>query len=115
MAKSISQAPSLSGAADAPADAIGIQVPVGRIRADRVHWQVVFDARSKPSIYRLHNGSRRTDTRRGTTMIVEVDGAQRPLTVRAGASLDVLAKTIRVKAGSGSAAAVVEGWYVLVS
>ena len=56
-----------------PADAVGIQVPVGRIAADRVHWQTVFDARDRPSIYRLHNGSDED----GNAMIVEVDGAKR--------------------------------------
>lgn len=102
-------------AAGVPGDAVAIQVPVGRILADRTRWQVVFDARPKPCIYRLHNGSSRSLARRGTTMIVEVDGATRTLTVQAGASIDVLAKKIRVRAGSGGLGAVVEGWYVLVS
>src|SRR5438132_396055 len=40
----------------APGDAVGIQVPIGRIGAGRSHWQTIFDARDKPSIYRLYNG-----------------------------------------------------------
>ena len=36
-----------------PGDAVGIQVPVGRIGADRIHWQTIFEARDKPSIDRI--------------------------------------------------------------
>ena len=89
-----------------PADSVGIQVPVGRIAAGRSRWQTVLQARDKPSIYRLHatNG-----------LIVEVDGATRTIRVDAGASLDVLAKKIRVRAAGGGAGHVAQGWYVLVS
>lgn len=94
-----------------PADTVGIQVPVGRIDADRVHWQTVFEARDRPSVYRLHNGSDED----GNAMIVEVDGAKRTIKVRAGASVDVMAKRIRVRAGTGGKTPGVEGWYLLVS
>ena len=97
-----------------PADAVGIQVPVGRILADRHQWQTVFDARSKPSIYRIYNGSSRSPVDASNAMIVEVDGAKRTITVRGGTSIDILAKRIRVRAHSG-ATSPVEGWYVLVS
>ena len=40
-----------------PGDAVGIQVPVGRIGAGRNHWQTIFEARDKPSLYRLYNGA----------------------------------------------------------
>lgn len=93
-------------AADLPAAAIGIQVPVGRIAAGRTRWQTVLLARDKPSIYRLHATN---------SLIVEVDGAQRTIRVDAGASLDVLAKKVRVKAATGGAAHIAHGWYVLVS
>lgn len=99
----------------APGDSVGIQVPAGRIGADRVHWQTVFDARAKPCIYRLYNGAPRDPADPGNVMIVEVDGMKKTLTVRAGTSVDVLAKHIRVKAGSGGHASTIEGWYVLVS
>jgi len=98
-----------------PGAAVGIQVPVGLIVADRTHWQTVFEARDKPCIYRLCNGSRRTASDPGNAMIVEVDGGKRPLKVNVGTSVDVLAKRIRVKAGTGGGTALVEGWYVLVS
>ncbi|CAN5841866.1 hypothetical protein BH11PSE3_BH11PSE3_05330 [soil metagenome] len=96
-----------------PGDTVGIQVPVGRIATGNAHWQVVFEARAKPCIYRLHNGSPGNSRRAGASMIVEADGAGRILTVHAGASVDVLAKRIRVKAANP--ATTVEGWYVLVS
>lgn len=93
-------------------DAVGIQVPVGRIVADRVHWQTIFDAGAKPCIYRVHNGSPRGAAKAARVMIVEVDGPKRTITLHAGASVDVLGKKIRVRAGGGES---VEGWYVLVS
>jgi hypothetical protein len=96
-----------------PGDGVGIQVPVGRIGADRVHWQTIFDARDKPSIYRVHNGSAQDDA--GNAMIVEVDGAKRTIKVNVGTSVDVMGKRIRVKAGTGGETSRVEGWYVLVS
>ncbi|MBL6613376.1 MAG: hypothetical protein ISP45_05180 [Reyranella sp.] len=98
-----------------PGDAVGIQVPVGRIAADRVHWQTVLEARDRPCIYRLHNGSERDGEDAGNAMIVEVDGAKRTIKVNAGASTDIMGKRIRVKAGTGGKAAFVEGWYALVS
>jgi hypothetical protein len=101
-------------AARPPADAVGIQVPAGRIAADRTHWQTILEARERPCIYRLCNAPRATDEP-ANAMIVEVDGAKRTIKVNAGASIDVMAKRIRVKAGTGGKASVVEGWYVLVS
>lgn len=97
-----------------PADGIGIQVPVGHIGADRIHWQTVFNARDKPSIYRLHNSSG-SGSDPGNAMIVEVDGAKRTIKVNVGTSVDVMGKKIRVKAGAGGETSRVEGWYVLVS
>ena len=108
--------------ARAPGDAVGIQVPIGRIGAGRSHWQTVFDARDKPSIsrdkpsiYRLYNGVPSDPEDPGNTMIVEVDGAKRTIEVGVGTSVDVLGKKIRVKAGTGGDGPSVEGWYVLVS
>ncbi|GEP53536.1 hypothetical protein [Reyranella soli] len=102
-----------------PGDGVGIQVPVGHIGADRVHWQTIFDARDKPSIYRLHNGSGSSAghgaTDPGNAMIVEVDGGKRTIKVNVGTSVDVMGKKIRVKAGTGGETSQVEGWYVLVS
>ncbi len=98
-----------------PGDAVGIQVPVGRIAADRVHWQTVFEARDRPCIYRLHNGSSQSSDDSGNAMIVEVDGAKRAFRVNVGASIDVMGKKIRVKAGTGGRTSLVEGWYTLVS
>lgn len=89
-----------------PADGVGIQVPAGRIAAGRGRWQMVLSARDKPSIYRLHG----TDS-----LMVEVDGASRAIRIEAGASLDVLAKKIRVRAAGGGAGHVARGWYVMVS
>ena len=97
-----------------PGDGVGIQVPVGCIGADRIHWQTIFDARDKPSIYRIHNGSGR-GADPGNAMIVEVDGAKRTIKVNAGTSVDVMGKRIRVKAGTGGETSRVDGWYVLVS
>lgn len=98
-----------------PGDAVGIQVPVGRIGADRIHWQTIFDARDKPCIYRVCNGSPRDRADPGNAMLVEVDGAKRTIKVNVGTSVDVLGKKIRVKAGTGGDTPSVEGWYVLVS
>jgi hypothetical protein len=98
-----------------PADGVGIQVPVGRIAADRIHWQTIFEARDKPSIYRIHNGSAPDAADSGNAMIVEVDGAKRTHRVNVGASIDVMGRKIRVKAGTGGETSLVEGWYVLVS
>ena len=102
-----------------PSDGVGIQVPVGHIAADRIHWQTIFDARDKPSIYRIHNGSGSASDRGaadpGNAMIVEVDSARRTIKVNAGTSVDVMGKKIRVKAGTGGETSRVEGWYVLVS
>lgn len=89
-----------------PADSVGIQVPAGRIAAGRNRWQTVLVARDKPMVYRLHAAN---------SLVVEVDGAARTIRIEAGASVDVLAKRIRVKAASGGAAHVAQGWYVLVS
>jgi hypothetical protein len=99
----------------APGDAVGIQVPMGRIGADRNHWQTVFDASAKPAIYRLYNGLPADSEDPGNSMIVEVDSAKRTIQVKAGTSVDVLGKKIRVKAGTGGNSPSVEGWYVYVS
>ena len=98
-----------------PGDAVGIQVPIGRIGASRSRWQTIFDARDKPSIYRLYNGIPADPEDPGNSMVVEVDGAKRTIQVDAGTSVDVLAKKIRVKAGTGGAGPSVAGWYVFVS
>jgi hypothetical protein len=96
-------------------DAVGIQVPIGRIGADRNHWQTIFDAPAKPAIYRLYNGVPADSEDPGNSMIVEVNGAKRTIQVKAGTSVDVLGKKIRVKAGTGGDSLSVEGWYVYVS
>jgi hypothetical protein len=97
-------------AAPPPHDGVGIQVPAGRILANRVHWQTVLLAPGKPSIYRLFNGAAS-----GNAMIVEVDGGKRPLRVDPGSSADVMGRHIRVKAGAGGESPTVDGWYVMVS
>ena len=99
----------------APANVVGIQVPAGHILAHRSRWQTVLLAPEKPSIYRLHNEAPRQPSDRGNTMVVEVDGSKRPIQVEPGASVDVMGKRIRVKAGSGGDTQTVEGWFVLVS
>ena len=91
---------------DVPADGVGIQVPAGRIAAGRGRWQTVLLARDKPMVYRLHGID---------SLMVEVDGAARATRVEAGASLDVLAKKIRVRAAGGGAGHIARGWYVMVS
>ena len=93
----------------APHDGVGIQVPAGRILASRVHWQTVLHAPGKPMVYRLFNAAP------GNSLVVEVDHGKRPLRVDPGSSVDVMGKSIRVKAGTGDDAHTVEGWYVLVS
>ena len=98
-----------------PGDAVGIQVPVGRIGASRGQWQTIFEAREKPSLYRLYNGVPTDADDPGNVMIVEVDGAKRTIEVNAGTSLDVFGKKIRVRAGTGGDGPFVEGWYVFVS
>ena len=90
-------------------------MPIGRIGASRSHWQTIFDARDKPSIYRLYNGVPSDPEDPGNSMVVEVDGAKRMIEVDVGTSVDVLGKKIRVKAGIGGDGPSVEGWYVLVS
>ena len=103
-------------ARDFPGNGVGIQVPVGRIAANRLHWQIVLDAPGKPSIYRLHNSLPAARGRTGNALIVEVDGRKQTLHVAPGSSADVLGKRIRVKAGTGGGAVdTVDGWYVLVS
>ena len=87
-----------------PADAVGIQVPAGRISVGRGRWQTVLMARDKPMVYRLHAIN---------SLVVEVDGAARTIRVETGASLDVLAKRIRVRAAGSAHTA--HGWYVLIS
>jgi hypothetical protein len=98
-----------------PGDAVGIQVPVGRIGASRNRWQTIFEARDKPSLYRVCNGIPADLEDPGNDMIVEVDGATRTIQVSAGTSVDVFGKKIRVKAGTGGDSLFVQGWYVLVS
>src|SRR5690242_16534000 len=81
-------------------EGVGIQVPAGRILADRVRWQTVLAAPGKACLYRLFNAApRRSVPANG--MIVEVDGAKRHLRVDPGSSVDVLGKHIRIKAGTG--------------
>ena len=91
-----------------PADTVGVQVPAGRIAAGRNRWQTVFDARDKPMVYRLCSTST-------NSLVVEVDNASRTHHVAPGASIDVLGKRIRVKAGGGGTTQRVGGWYALVS
>ena len=103
-----------------PGDGVGIQVPVGRIAANREHWRIVLEAPGKPCLYRLHNsrpsGRGQKSDLGGNAMIVEVDGGKRPLHVAPGSSADILGKRIRVKAGTGGGETLtVDGWYVLVS
>ena len=98
-----------------PGDAVGIQVPVGRIGAGRSHWQTIFEGRDKPSLYRLYNGIPVDAEDAGNAMIVEVDGAKQTIEVSAGTSVDVFGKKIRVKAATGGDGPFVEGRYVFVS
>jgi hypothetical protein len=98
-----------------PGDAVGIQVPVGRIGASRSHWQTIFEGRDKASLYRVYNGIPADADDAGNAMLVEVDGAKRTIQVSPGTSVDVFGKKIRVKAASGGDSLFVEGWYVLVS
>lgn len=100
-----------------PADAVGIQIPVGRIRASGTRWQTIFDARDKPCIYRIHNGAFDGRRNAGGNMIVEVDGSRQAIRLATGTSVDVLGKKIRVKSGShgDDRSRTVEGWYVLIS
>jgi hypothetical protein len=98
-----------------PEDSVGIQVPAGRIQASRTRWQTVLLAPDKPSIYRLFNAPARRPTETANAMLVEVDGSKRPAHVEPGASIDVMAKRIRVKAGKGGDGDTIDGWYVMVS
>jgi hypothetical protein len=99
-----------------PGDGVAIQVPAGRIHAGRNRWQTVLVAPDKPSIYRLYNAAARRVGDSANVMIVEVDGSKRPLHVDPGASVDIMGKRIRVKAGSGGGdTQTIDGWYVLVS
>jgi hypothetical protein len=101
--------------AGSPADAVGIQVPAGRIHATRARWQTVLVAPDKPSIYRLFNAGARRPSDSANAMMVEIDGSKRLLRVDPGSSIDVMAKRIRVQAGNGGDSDMIEGWYVLVS
>lgn len=96
-------------------DSIGIQVPAGRIHASRTRWQTVLVAPDKPSIYRLFNAPARRPNEAANTMLVEVDGSKRPVHVEPGASIDVMARRIRVQAGKGGNGDTIDGWYVMVS
>ena len=98
-----------------PGDGVGIQVPAGRIHATRTRWQTVLVAPDKPSVYRLFNAGPRRPTEAANAMLVEIDGAKRPVHVDPGASIDVRAKRIRVQAGKGGDGDTIDGWYVLVS
>jgi hypothetical protein len=102
-------------ATKAPGDGVGIQVPAGRILADRTRWQTVLHAPDKPSIYRLFNSAPRRPGDPANAMIVEVDRGKRPVRVDPGSSVDVMGGSIRVKAGTGGETHTVEGWYVMVS
>ena len=102
-------------ASKTPGDGVGIQVPAGRILANRVHWQTVLHAPDKPSIYRLFNSPPRRAGEPANNMIVEVDQRKRTLRVDPGSSIDVMGGSIRVKAGTGGDTNTVEGWYVMVS
>jgi hypothetical protein len=93
-------------AQDFPAPSVGIQVPAGRIAAGRIRWQTVLQARDKPFVYRLYAAD---------SLIIEADAAARTIRLDAGASVDIQAKRIRVKAAGGSDDHVAQGWYVLVS
>lgn len=97
-----------------PGDAVGIQVPIGRIVALRTRWQTIFDTRDKPMVYRICNAAPRDPTEKANRLIVEADGARR-FTLEVGCSLDVMGKKIRVRAGAGGPTPLAEGWYVLVS
>lgn len=94
---------------------VGIQVPAGRIHASRTRWQTVLAAPDKPSIYRLFNAPARRPNGTANVMLVEVDGSKRPLHVEPGASIDVMARRIRVQAGKGGDGDMIDGWYVMVS
>ena len=96
-------------------DGVGIQVPAGRILANRARWQTILHAPDKPSIYRLFNAAPRRASVPGNSMIVEIDHGKRPLRLDPGSSVDVMARHIRVKAGTDGETHTVEGWYVLVS
>src|SRR5260370_21402267 len=56
-----------------PGEAVGIQVPVGRIGASRSHWQAIFEARDKPGLYPLYNGIPANAEAPGHAIIVDVD------------------------------------------
>ena len=98
-----------------PGDGVGIQVPAGRIHANRTRWQTVLVAPDKPSIYRLFNAGPRRPHETANAMLVEIDGSKRPVHVDPGASIDVMAKRIRVQAGKGGDGDTIDGWYVMVS
>jgi hypothetical protein len=94
---------------------VGIQVPAGRIHAGRTRWQTVFIAPDKPSIYRLFNAPARHPDKTANPMLVEIEGSKRPVHVEPGASIDVMARRIRVQAGKGGDGDTIDGWYVMVS
>ena len=104
-----------SGRVASLGDSVGIQVPAGRIHASRTRWQTVLVAPDKLSIYRLFNAPARRPTEAANAMLVEVDGSKRPVHVEPGASIDVMAKRIRVQAGKGGDGDTIDGWYVMVS
>jgi hypothetical protein len=82
---------------------------LGRFVAKRDAWQTIADLTDKPCIYRIINpaGS-------GNSLIV-FRGDPPQFTIAAGNSLDILAKTILVRAGTDGRAENVEGRYVLLA
>jgi hypothetical protein len=67
-------------------------------------------------VYRLYNAQPRDRADPGNSLIVDVDGvARRQVHVEVGASVDVMARKIRVEASTGGTSHFAEGWYVLVS
>ena len=72
-------------------------------------------APDKPPIYRLFNAAPRRPGHSANAMMVEIDATKRPLRVDLGSSIDIMAKRIRVRTGSGGDSDTIEGWYVLVS
>jgi hypothetical protein len=86
----------------------------GRFSAQRNAWQVIVDLPDKPSIYRIFNSAPHDPSESGNSLLVFVEEPARRLRLPPGNSIDVLAKAIRVQAGTDGRSETAEGWYALL-
>jgi hypothetical protein len=92
-----------------------VQALVGRIIVTRARWETIVDVTNDASIYRIFNSASRDNGNAKNSLMLQVDEPPRNIRLYPGASLDIQAKKIRVRAGDEGSVETAEGRYTLMT